>query len=253
MDNAQQNILASMLAAGRSKTDRGLRYALGGGMGLRCKQNRGVLLLRRWTGNKYPQPFCPAVVGHALRPATTVSERAGAGHSPNTVYWYRVDIVSPGGIVALTAPEQIKCAVWDNSGWVGAIPNLPLNLVARQVAGPKVALSWLYNRASQQDAPQRFDIFSDAGTGTMDWSTIVASVNYVAGRELYAWTSGVLDGGPRLYNLRARTAAGVYSLVPKVADKVIGPDKDYSPVGGKNGIGVLVLTTPPATPPAPRF
>lgn len=255
MDLHQLNATACSLARMRRRRDLALRYVAGPCGNPHWLRPKGVLLLRRWPttiGGKHQPPLVPTCVGFAVRPTTSVSNFAGAAYAADTIYWHRVDKVSAGGICAHTPPDQAQVAVWGGAGHIGAIPNSPGHVRALPLPGPKVNLTWTYNRLGEQAAPGSFDVFSDGGTGTMDWTTPVANVTYAAGQEWFSWVSGVLAIGPRLFNVRAKTAGGVYSLVPRVADKVLGTDTNYSPTGGQNGVYVRLLDTP-ATPAAPTM
>lgn len=253
MDLQQVNARGFSLVPLRKRTDLGYRY-VGGPFGARLWHNRlGALLLRRYSGKADPRPFRPSLVGCTLRPATAVSAMTGATYSNNTIYWHFVEKVSGGGWSTEAPHEQSRCAVWGASGYVGQVPNEPADVRVCQFGSAKVLVQWVYNPLWQQVAPERFDIFSDGGTGTMDWTTPVANVSFVDGQMDYAWVSGTLSAGAHRYNVRSRSAAGVYSLVPELRDRHVGSLGDYSPVGGINGGMVQLVTASPPTPAAPEF
>lgn len=249
-DNNQANATAEAIALGRRMSD--LSLAMLAGPGFLWARPDGLAVLRRWSGTKYPVPYMPEIVGHEPEAATSITSAVGATYANDTVYWHIIERFSPSGIAAPAYLEDAEPVVWGASGYVGAVPNTPVNVRVVQVTGPKALVTWQYNPAREQATPATFEIFSDAGTGTMDWSTVVASVSYVAGLGSYAWRSGVLTAGSRQYSVRAKTAGGIYSLAPLVGDLHIGGIGSYIPPAGTKGVGVQIRTTAPAAPPAPR-
>ena len=226
---------------------------MAGPFGIRAWCNRsGALLLRRYSGTLNPRPYMPSAVGFALRPATTVSSTAGATYSNGNIYWHYVEKISGGGWVTETHPEHAKPTVWGGSGYVGAIPNTPSDVRVCQFGSDKVLVQWGYNPIWEQAAPASFDVFSDGGTGTMDWTTPVANVAFEDGEMAYGWVSGVLAAGAWRFNVRAKTSGGVYSLVPELRDKHVGSSSDYAPSGGINGTLMQLVSAVPTTPPAPE-
>lgn len=249
VDNNQANATAEAIALGRRMSD--LSLAMLAGPGFLWARPDGLATLRRWSGTKYPVPYMPELVGHEPEAATSVTSATGATYANDTVYWHIIERFSPSGIAAPAYLEDAVATVWGTSGYVGAVPNTPTHVRVVQVAGPKAMLTWQYNPVREQVTPATFEVFSDAGTGTMDWTTVVASVDYVAGITSYAWRSGVLAAGGRQYSVRAKTAGGVYSLAPLVGDLYIGGVGSYVPPVGTKGVSVQVRTTVPADPPAP--
>ncbi len=75
MDHNLANAIESDAAHWRMKWDRSLRWAMGPPGGGKCFSTEGMLILRRWTGRKYPIPDDAAAAGFALRPAAA-SRRA---------------------------------------------------------------------------------------------------------------------------------------------------------------------------------
>lgn len=250
MTNDQLNAEILDVAAFRRRWDLGLRWA---GLMLACPiwPAAGCLILRRWTGMAGERGDNPAAVGFAIRPATQVSSDAGAVYANNTVYWQDVDVVSGGGVLTPATPGSERARAWGASGDVGALPNTPVHVRARQVEDGKVHLTWSYNGLYEQVTPARFDVFSDGGTGTMNWSTVVDQIAYDANRPHYGWLSDAqVDGTLIEYSVRARSATGVYSLIPAVADKHLGSSPTY---GSGRGVPTLVRIKTLASPTAPRF
>lgn len=204
-------------------------------------RSTGFLLLRRYTGSQFPRPAAAPIVGFAARPASSVDSDSGATYANETVYWHVVDRVSVNGVLHQQDADQAHCAAYDSNGYVGAIPNTPI--VARLIPvgdGTRVRLQWLYNPVDQQAAPERFDIFHNSGSGDIDWGTVQESIDYIDGREWYSWRSGSFSPGDSVkVSVRARTASGVYSLVPRVADNFIGGHPNYDIPAGSYDDGLV--------------
>lgn len=250
VDHNQANAYAQAIALGRRMSDLSLSILAGPG-GLWSRPD-GLVTMRRWSGTKYPVPYMPAIVGHeADQAALAITSDAGATYSNDTVYWHVIERFSGEGIAAPTRIQDAEKAVWGTSGYVGPVPNTPVHVRVDQVSGPKALVSWHYNPTREQATPATFEIFGDAGTGTMDWVTVVASVVYYPGITSYEWLSGVLTAGARQYSVRAKTAGGVYSLAPVVGDKHLSSAPSYVPVGVA-GVSKVIRTATPAVPPAPR-
>jgi len=64
-------------------------------------------------------------------------------------------------------------------------------LTARQVAGPKVQLLWLYFPIGQGAEPVSFNIYWDGGTGQIDYETALGCLDYT-GPRYYGFQTDVL-------------------------------------------------------------
>ncbi|HMQ14397.1 MAG TPA: hypothetical protein PKC49_00330 [Phycisphaerae bacterium] len=238
MTNAEYNAGYLSVAAMEAVADAGLQWLLGGP--ILAALGRPGLLLRRWRGRRAPVVESPTAVGFAWGDeADEVAEHASVDH-PDAVWWYRVDRVNRCGVASRGSGAVPR--VWDDSADVGDLPNNPSGLARVQV-GSAVRLSWIYEPAGQQAPPDRFDVF---GGDPMDWQTVVASVPYVAGRRRYAWKSGEMtDGDVAQFSVRARSAAGVYSLIPEVQDLHTGASALYGEgTGLKTLVRVVELPAP---------
>ncbi|MBW7907208.1 MAG: hypothetical protein LC135_01785 [Phycisphaerae bacterium] len=239
MTNAEYNAGYLSLGAIERAGDVGLLWATGGPVlahyGLRAA------ILRRWPGVAAPAPRPAPAVGFAWG-ANQVSEHEEVDH-PDGIWWYAVDRVNAFGL--LTHGRDVAPRVFIGGQDIGPLPSSPSGLTRAQV-GNAVRLAWMYEPIGQQVAPERFDVFGDGGTGTMDWVTVVASVVYGHGRRQYAWLSDAKnDGDVAQYSVRARSAAGVYSLIPAVQDLHTGASALY---GEGSGLRQLMRIGPLTAP-----
>ena len=172
----------------------------------------GALILRRWTGKKYPRPEFPIGAGFALRPATTVTESTGVTKAADTIYWLAVERVSPGGIGARGPVRRAIARATDGAGnYVGPMPNPPTMVTTRRAVDGNLELTWYYNPEGQQVAPADFAIYSDEGSGTFN-AAPQDTVTYASNRRRYTWQKTGTGWAGWLWIVLARSAAGALSL-----------------------------------------
>lgn len=250
MDNSQLNATVSTIAAFRRRWDIGLRMANLPAFGPWWTNLDGALVLRRWVAPKYPLPIYAPAVGYAKLDAGSVA--ADQNLSADGVYFHNVDKVSEAGAVTRGRSLDVQEIVYD-SGYIGAAPNAPTNIRVWQtrVDSAKGRMTWIYNPVGESAPPERFDIFTDFGGGVMDYFTVNASIDYVEGVYEYGYDSLVLTlGGPEVWTVLARSAAGVYSRTPTAALVSRGPESDYN---SPNGTLAIVKENDPEDPDAPEF
>ncbi len=191
----------------------------------------GLVVLRRWTGRRTPPPRLAPVVGYAERPATAVGTHAGVSSGGDHVYWLLPEQIGRGGIAARSRTRLIRAVVYQGGSWVGALPNTPGLLALRQTTGLRVVATWVYNPLGQQAEPATFEVFSNGGSGTVDLSSSVGTVPYEPGRRHYRWISGAFNAGDEVaIVVRARSAAGVYSLIGEHGDAYRGPGGSFQAI-----------------------
>ena len=104
--------------------------------------------------------------------------------------------------------SNIVKAVVDSGGSIkGNLPNAPHGLSAVCLAGAKVLLSWVYSTHQQEAAPTVFNVYHNAGSGAVDYATIVATMSYEAGRYQYEKELTLVDATTYLIGVRASTAS----------------------------------------------
>lgn len=211
-----------------------------------CMLSEGALILRRWTGAKYPIPEHPVAIGFALRPATTVEDQSTSGPA-SAVAWYMVERLSGGGIVSPEGGDQAQPAAFDAGGvHMGVMPNPPVCVTLTETAAG-LQLAWLYNPLHQQVAPVRFNIYTDYGTGTLN-ATPVATVTYVAGKTFYVWLRTATWAGYQ-WLVVAESAAGVLSLAELPGRRELSAV--YGLTGAHAGKSPVASPTGMSSPPPP--
>jgi hypothetical protein len=169
---------------------------------------QGGYNLRRAVG-ELPGPTA-AIVGAAGAQATTIRTFPWVSHSADTEYTYRLMAVGGGGVENV-ADEVTTVAPFDSGGdWVGLRPNAPTDLRVTAASGGKFVLRWTYTREGEQVEPAQFRIYNDAGSGDVDYETVVATVSYRRGRFHYLALSSAFSDGVRVrWGVRAVSASGV--------------------------------------------
>jgi hypothetical protein len=109
-------------------------------------------------------------------------------------------------------------------------PNVPHNLLATPQSGGDIRVSCRYDRILEQAVATEIRVYWDAGSGTIDFATPMATVPLVEGPN-YASVSvvkgGLTDGQTYLFACKAATAGGVESeptsTVSAVSDATAPP------------------------------
>jgi len=166
---------------------------------------RGGYNLRRGE-NEVPELSSP-IVGAAGADASAIHIFPWISHNAGTTYVYRLSAISGGG-VGNAIDETTAEAGFDAAGdWCGLVPNSPSDLRVTPTADGKFLVEWAYSAEGQQISPWEFHLYHDAGTGSVDFETVVANVSYRAGRYHYAYTSASFDHGTRIkWAVRAATS-----------------------------------------------
>jgi len=148
---------------------------------------------------------------------TIASQSLPAG----TIWDYRRRQVSDCG---LESPDPPSCiVVIDADGdMVGNVPNAPVSLTIEQIAGGKLKPKWRYTPLAEEIAPTGFNIYQDSGAG-FNFASPIGTVNYLAGKFEYDWTSIALVHGTRYrFVVRSyRTGGGEeqnLNIISEVAD-----------------------------------
>lgn len=114
-------------------------------------------------------------------------------HEPNTAYCYVVRCFNTTGHSERTLGATVVVRFDAHGQLAEPTPNALFSLRADPVAGYKVRLAWFYCPLDQQAEPEVFRIYTDNGTGQIDFATPIASVPY-EGRRFYCYrTQGLSD------------------------------------------------------------
>ena len=161
-------------------------------------------------------------VGAAGAEAAEIRNFTWWGHSFETEYYYAVRAVGGGGVESEASHPAMKVP-FDDYHYAGLLPNPPSDLRVRPVAAGALEISWTYDRRNEQARPHTWFVYTDHGTGTMDYSWPVQVCGYRLGQVHYSVTDGPYPHGTKVgYVVRTTTAAGAYegntNIVHGIAD-----------------------------------
>ena len=128
----------------------------------------------------------------------------------STTYAFAIRAVGGGGVES--AAEQTVEVFFDGGGVPDALkPNAPTSLAIARGAGGCFELRWHYREENQEDVPITFEIYSDNGTGTVEYNAPIGSTPYVPRRLSFAFVTGPFaHGAARIFGVRAVTANGAH-------------------------------------------
>ncbi len=191
----------------RGWTLTGIANGVGATCGFFFPRIAGGYNLRRAVG-QLPDGLA-VIVGAAGATAETIETFPWVTHDAGVTYTYRLVAVSGGGCEDLI-DEVTTQAAFDGAGeWLGARPHAPADLQVTPLSGGRFRLGWTYTPEGEQAAPASFRVYHDAGTGSMNFSQVVGTVDYRRGRLHYAFTSESFAEGTRVgFVVRAISAAG---------------------------------------------
>ena len=253
MDHGVLNATNSDEAHWRMQWDPGLAWLCLGTLNPFTLSPDTHLILRRYKGNKYPQPEAAAAVGYA-RNAAAVSGAGGVTYANGDTYWHYIDQVDKGGMVAEGGGELALPVLWGGAGAAPALPNRPVLLQQHQSKRDTIVLTWLHDGVGEAANPASFEIYTDSGTGTFS-GTAYETVPFEAGRRLYAWESPAGVGSRWLWQVRAKSAAAVLSWWATTPSGGIEQQVSYAAgaLDARLGVTHPLISAAPATPPAPEF
>ncbi len=156
---------------------------------------------------------------------TQVACPAWLEHLPSTTYFYLVRRANGCGQEEHTLGAAEKVVIDSYGNLAEPKCNSVFSVRARQIDANKVELVWFYQPIEQKAAPSCFRIYSDNGSGQIDYENPVAQIGYV-GRMFYTWRSEILSANRYLFCIKAITATGVDGGFPgqiKIHLEIIKP------------------------------
>ncbi len=129
------------------------------------------------------------------------------GHENDSIYFYVVRRVNSCGNQEQTLLASVRVAIDSIGDLVEPHPNNLFAAKAKQIYGNKIELSWYYCPLAQESEAESFVIYSDGGSGAIDFENSVATVDY-AGRRFYSYTSGILNTGRYLFCVKVEDESG---------------------------------------------
>jgi hypothetical protein len=150
------------------------------------------------------------IVGAAGADTETIRTFPWVSHSAETSYVYQLTAINGGGVENVSDATTARVDFDASGQWSGLRPNSVTDLRVGPVSDGRFRLQWIYTAEGQQAEPSEFRIYHDAGSGTVDFQTIVATVADHVGRYHHSYTSESFAHGTRLkFAVRAASAEGV--------------------------------------------
>jgi len=167
-------------------------------------------------------------VGAASASQSQIANFPTYPYSVSTIHWLGIRAISPGGAEEANTDRVLRIETDADGVPLGLVPNPPVNLAVYPRAGGIFVIAWEHDPRREQTPPASWRVYHDNGTGTMNWTTPIATVTgtgYVTGA--YADETTVKFGA------RALSAADVEetntNVVSAVADAA-GPADIGAPV-----------------------
>ncbi len=166
--------------------------------------------LRRDGWNVYRGEGSPVEIDYAapaaaLPPQTGDKLVRGQVIAPGARVFYGVRRVSPAGVEEQNTHVVVRVDLDAGSSLRPPAPSAPSDVTADAASDGSVVVAWSYAASPGDGEPDTFDVFTDAGTGTLDVETPAASVPARPDRRDYAVTV-VCAALPAMIAVRARTA-----------------------------------------------
>lgn len=149
--------------------------------------------LRRSSDSSIPTLDDP-IIGVADGAAATIKTNWLVGHAASSRYIYRLTAVGGGGVEDDGRTAIVEVTTDGAGALANPIPNRVADLQATPQTAGTFAMRWTYLAVGQAAAPKYFRVYSDSGTGTIDYVTPIGTVSYTAGSPTYSFTTGVLTG-----------------------------------------------------------
>jgi len=128
-------------------------------------------------------------------------------HEPGQTWFYVVRCANRCGQIEQTLQSAVKAAIDTEGGICEPRPNGIFGLSAERKADGSVEVIGLYYPIEQASNPIELRVYSDGGTGQIDYQNPEAKLTY-QGRKFYGYSDDSLSEGRYLFSIRAADAAG---------------------------------------------
>ncbi len=174
-------------------------------------------------------------VGAAGPAAETVTNFAWRPHAADTEYFYVLRAVGGGGVESPSSAPPVSVVFDAAGGFLGGRPNSPMALTVTLASGGRFVPRWSYSDVGEEASPTQFRVYTDGGTGTIDYDHAVGQIAFRTGQVHFSHTSDAhVHGARRRWGVRAVTDAGRHDgneiRVQEVADAE-GPEPHPNVVG----------------------
>jgi hypothetical protein len=209
----------------------------------------GCELLLTWTGELLPIPTLDirdgtrecGIVGFVAGGQATIDSWSGLAF-PNGVHHFAIVGVSPGGSIAEILPHTVVTRVWNGGALLGYLPATPGLVNVRRLSNDAPLVTWCYSRSGEQATPDHFEVYETTPPTPFNFS-LPGFVPFAEDQTRYEWIGQPLSvGDVRHYTVRAVSAAGVKSLIPRIDAT---PSGDYNSVPLERSPRLEIYPGPP--------
>ena len=133
---------------------------------------------------------------------------SGQEHQPGETYFYAIRRANFCGYEEHAFGAIVKVVFDDNGNLlVESGCNNIFEVEGGQISGSACKLVWYYCPINQSEEVGQFNIYSDGGTGEIDYGNIISTVTY-SGPRYYSFDSGELAEGVYRYCIRTVSVSG---------------------------------------------
>jgi len=138
----------------------------------------------------------------------TVTIPSYLSHENDTTYFYVVRKANKCGDEEKTLSASTKVQLDSNGDLTKPEPNNIYEFAVQQISKDKIELMWFYCPLEQRSEPVWFKIYTDNGTGQIDYQNPLSTIDYI-GRKFYTYKSQSLATGKYLFAIRVENSEGI--------------------------------------------
>ena len=132
---------------------------------------------------------------------------SGIVHEASESYLYAVRLANRAGVEEKSFGGVVRVSFDGSEELEGDFCNGILDLSVVRMSGRRVKIRWQYSAAGQKAACDKFFVYSNAGSGRVDFTEPIGTVKYARAGE-YAFESAPLVAGRWYFCVGAETAEG---------------------------------------------
>lgn len=125
-----------------------------------------------------------------------------AEHNGSTYYVYVIRRTNCCGDEEHTLSAAIRVGLDASGDLIQPTTNKVFSVKTEQLNADEVQLTWFYWPINQAKQITKFKIYSDNGSGTIDYENPITEINYV-GRKFYEYTTDILTNNNNRFCIRA--------------------------------------------------
>lgn len=139
-----------------------------------------------------------------------------------STHWFGLRSTDAEGVESLTVDAEVPLELDAGGDRVAARPASVESLEARGAGGGQVLLRWLALAEMGDVPPEVFRIYSNGGSGDVDFANALGDVTATAARRQWQWTTAAqADGATVIFAVRAETLAGGVDADPPEVTVVV--------------------------------